>query len=366
MGRTGPTPTMQPSMDVLINVSHIKLNQIDAKLATSSRENSDSLRRTALISNALDWSILEKQKEKKRKSEESLFARHLKSNKSSSPFIPTLGPTREEHSVIVEPYGFSQMIEHYGTIEEEEGEEAWFEKTWSELQEQSSDTSSDVSATSDISIEAPPTPKLKPTLLGDKMDGAPAFGTLAPSLECGIPIDQLFDLYEVLDEDTEADLDSSIEAIESLALDHLDGMDSEPDLDVHSDIQEGSGDELSEDEDDSQLPITPSEETLAEFSPSSSFDDDYQIHHYMQAYKPKGQFPVIQATTTSALDKAMEKWLACVDPGDVKAEPEALPYMEHQAVSSDMSSEMGVWTWPKDCRDAILNRREKIPNVVHS
>jgi hypothetical protein len=203
-----------------------------------------------------------------------------------------------------------------------EGEEAWFEQTWTELQGDedddataaaagtvhvypveeddsmyslSSGSSSSSSSSSSRSpspsssgeldqdqrldqnldldlVVPPPTPKLRPTKVNDKLDGPVEWGTRAAGLECGVEVGWIMERWEVLDDDeveeglvgyaVGADITHIAEVIEE-----ADDSFSDMDMDV-PDLVDSDADEYDE-RDEQQRPTALSSSS----SSSSTFDE---------------------------------------------------------------------------------------------
>lgn len=222
----------------------------------------------------------------------------------------------------------------------EEGEEAWFEQTWNELHsstspearsmgitvmDQEHEQEAEVYAVEDddsmfslspassrgssrsttpspppsLLIEdiapPPPSPKLRPTRIQDKLDGPVEKGTLPPALECGMSVGEVLELYDVLDDEDdeemelggtdirpaqpivntisavdiysdESDFDSDIHNIDESDVPDLDSSDSEDEHDDHDPTHRSATPWL----------ITPTEDVLDDFGSAGSFEDSHQ------------------------------------------------------------------------------------------
>ena len=136
---------------------------------------------------------------------------------------------------VVDPSQYTGM----GVGVEQAGEEAWFEQTWNELHgddsavgtvevypveeddsmyslSSSGSTSPSSSRSTSPSsgddrdhhleldfhlLVAPPTPKLGPTKVDDKLEGPVEWGTMAAGLECGVQVEWIMERWEVLEDD---------------------------------------------------------------------------------------------------------------------------------------------------------------------
>lgn len=219
----------------------------------------------------------------------------------------------------------------------EEGEEAWFEQTWNELQsstspearsmgitvmDQEHEQQAEVYAVEDddsmFSLSTassrgssrsttpsplpcslsediappPPSPKLRPTRIEDKLDGPVEKGTLPPALECGMSVEEVLELYDVLDdEDDELELGGIDIGLARPVVNTISAVDiysdeSDVDSDIHhtDDVPDLDSSD-SEDEHDEHDPIhrsatpwliTPTEDVLDDFGSAGSFEDSHQ------------------------------------------------------------------------------------------
>jgi hypothetical protein len=199
----------------------------------------------------------------------------------------------------------------------EEGEEAWFEETWNELQSGTSpehkpmaitimDQDAEVypieddeflsSASSsgpsrrsntpsplpfivakdDMAFLPPPSPRLRATRVNDKLDGPMERDTVAPALECGMGVEQVLLRYEILEDEDEIDaidvqiIHQGIDSADTVYSDADDVPDLDPDEDEDDEAQH---------QHHSRTPwlVTPTEDVLDDFGSGGSSED---LHHY--------------------------------------------------------------------------------------
>jgi hypothetical protein len=305
-----------PSVEALIQMSQNKLIYLSESIASTNRDSPDFLRKGILIQNALDWGLIEREQERKRKTEESVFLR--RSSKPSSRSLSSLwnGHAFErgmdalfegdeqgaggDDGVVIDPTPY---------IPEEEGQEAWFEETWNELH--SSETGSSASSSpqtspmvvdnmlpqdtrveiyavddtdmssssrsttpspppfeTSLSFTPPPSPRLKATLVADKLEGPMDINTLPPSLESAMTVDEILEVYDIFDEEEE-EIDLMVQLpTDRPELTHNSSYLSEFDDEV-PDFESDTEDTESPD----QLLATPTEDVLDDFS--TSFDSTY-------------------------------------------------------------------------------------------
>lgn len=349
-----------PSLDTLIAVSYTKLDTL-SHLLSGSKDISDLLRRGVLLQNALEWGVQAREVERKQRTEESVFGltrRKVQDREGGwrgvafeSGMDALFEDADEEDEdaieIICDPNHTSNRIKFAGDTAEivdpamthliEEGEEAWFEQTWNELQsstspearsmgitvmDQEHEQQAEVYAVEDddsmFSLSTassrgssrsttpsplpcslsediappPPSPKLRPTRIEDKLDGPVEKGTLPPALECGMSVEEVLELYDVLDdEDDELELGGIDIGLARPVVNTISAVDiysdeSDVDSDIHhtDDVPDLDSSD-SEDEHDEHDPIhrsatpwliTPTEDVLDDFGSAGSFEDSHQ------------------------------------------------------------------------------------------
>ena len=355
-----------PSLDTLIAISYTKLDSL-AHLLSGNKDESDLLRRGVLLQNALEWGIEAREKERKQRTEESIFGMTRRKNsgmsagwrgeafESGMDALFEQGDEDDEDDaieIICKPTHVKPVRDTAEVMDPtqssmthlvEEGEEAWFEQTWSELQAVTSPESNPMAITitdqdaeiypiedddsmfspspassrgssrsttpspppllMEIDLAPPPSPKLLPTRIQDKLDGPMEKGTLAPALECGLSVEQVLIRYDILDDDDELELDTidarlvdqamSLAPLTEIYTDESDGEVDSATEDVPDFETDLDSDDDERDDTERQSPspwlITPTEDVLDDFGSGGSFED---LHQYGFEQARGGMFAI--------------------------------------------------------------------------
>jgi hypothetical protein len=337
-----------PSLDTLIAITYTKLDTL-SHLLSGNKDESDLLRRGVLLQNVLERGVDAREKERKQRTEESIFGMTRRKSSATTggwkgaafesgmdALFEQDGDEDEDEEddddaleIVCQPSHINSVHDTAQVMDPtqfsmtspvEEGEEAWFEETWNELQSMTSpehepiaiaimdqeaevypiedDDSIFSASTSEPSsrsitpspppffkaddIALPPSPRLKATKIADKLDGPIERGTLAPALECAISVEQVLLRYEILEDEEEEelnriDLQGINQATDSVNRDYLDA-DDVPDFETDFDSDEDERDEAGHDR-QSHTPwlVTPTEDVLDDFGSGGSFED---LHQY--------------------------------------------------------------------------------------
>lgn len=213
----------------------------------------------------------------------------------SIPIVSVESASESENGMVVDPSEY--LFAHSEAAAEAEEEEAWFEEQWRDLQAdnqghpqiQSITTTAPFSAvTTEVSVQIysvesesdldepipsssihdptylqispPPSPKLSPTRLQDKLETPMEFGTKAASLQSAIAMEEFERVWEVR------------ELGEMFVMPIPADFGGEEDVPV---LGEDSEEDGSDEEKDDELLITPGEETLDEFG-SASYESEVE------------------------------------------------------------------------------------------
>lgn len=290
-------------VEPLLQLSQSKMHLLSHFASTTTKDSRDILRRGILLQRTLDRVTIAKELQDRRRIEESIFERPQLSKARSwrahdySQAMQSLSEEDEEEAV-VDPSAYVDVASL--GVEEVEGQEAWFEQTWRDLQSSDSYPTASYASVSispveddDLSISSgssrsttpsptpqefqytlPPSPSLRPTIIDDRLNGPVEPGTMPAKLEHAMPIEDIMDLYEILDDEEELDL--APPTFEQQSDSHL-YYDSASD---------------SDEDDDDQLLVTPNADLLDDFSPSTSFEDSYAMDGYMQHLQTKSEHPI--------------------------------------------------------------------------